>query len=112
MHVATDADADSTLQSRLTEPTLNKRAFLLSIEAIEVNSSVHLFRGNRMRQERQRNLLMLFLLGGFPLLLINSTVLAKPGLLDSGRKTLGGSMAFSDEVVYQGWRIQKHAVIE
>ena len=64
-----------------------------------------------MRQERRRHLLMLFPLGGLLLSLLSSTVLAKPGLLGIGRKTLGGTMVFSDEVVYQDWRIQKHAAI-
>jgi pimeloyl-ACP methyl ester carboxylesterase len=50
--------------------------------------------------------------GLFLLLLLSySTARAEPGLLGFGGKTLGGAFTFSDEVVYQGWRIQKHAII-
>ncbi|MCA9232552.1 MAG: alpha/beta hydrolase [Planctomycetales bacterium] len=36
---------------------------------------------------------------------------AERGLLGIGTRTLGGRFLFSDEVIYQGWRIQKSAVI-
>ena len=49
----------------------------------------------------------------FLLLLSYSSAKAEPGggLLGFGNKTLGGVLMFSDEVVYQDWRIQKHALI-
>jgi hypothetical protein len=35
MHIATDADADTSLQSRLTEPAINKRAFFVAYGNIQ-----------------------------------------------------------------------------
>ncbi len=54
---------------------------------------------------------LVFLEGLFFLLLSYSRVQAEPVLFGIGAKTLGGRMLFADEVVYQDWRIQKHAVI-
>jgi len=47
----------------------------------------------------------------FFLVLFYSPAKAEKGLLGLGARTLGGRFTWSDEVVYQGWRIQKSAVI-
>ncbi len=66
-----------------------------------------------MRKKRRINWLAILILEGLFLLLLSySTAKAEPaGLLGFGNKTLGGVLMFSDEVVYQNWRIQKHALI-
>ncbi len=65
-----------------------------------------------MRRERKINWIALVVLEGLFLLLLSySTAKAESGLFGLGRQTLGGAFMFSDEVVYQGWRIEKHAVI-
>jgi len=65
-----------------------------------------------MRRERKINWLALVVLEGLFLLLLSySTARAEAGLFGLGRMTLGGAFTFSDEVVYQKWRIQKSAVI-
>jgi len=65
-----------------------------------------------MRRGRRINWLALVVLEGLFLLLLSySTVRAEPGLLGLGGRTFGGAFTFSDELVYQGWRIQKHAII-
>jgi len=65
------------------------------------------------RNKRGINWLAVLVLEGLFLLLLSYTQLnAEPGgLLGLGRRTLGGGFTFSDEVVYQNWRIQKNAVI-
>lgn len=70
-------------------------------------------RGNRQNNKsRVINLLALVVLEGLFLLLLSySTARAEPGLLGIRGRTLGGPFMFSDEMIYQGWRIQKHAVI-
>ena len=67
-----------------------------------------------MRKKRRINWIALLVLECLFLLLLSySTAKAEPGggLLGFGNKTLGGVLMFSDEVVYQDWRIQKHALI-
>jgi len=65
-----------------------------------------------MRRQRKINWFALVILEGMFLLLLSySTAKAEPGLFGLGRQTLGGAFTFSDEVVYRGWRIEKHAVI-
>jgi len=66
-----------------------------------------------MRRARTHWLAIVLLEGLFLLLLLlsYSTAKAEPGLFGLGGKTLGGMFTFSDEVVYQKWRIQKHAII-
>ena len=65
-----------------------------------------------MRRGRLNWLALVVLEGLFLLLLSLSTANAEAGgILGLGGRTLGGGLTFSDEVVYQGWRIQKHAVI-
>jgi len=56
-------------------------------------------------------LALVILEGLFFLVLSYSSVQAEGGLLGIGARTLGGRFTWSDEVVYQGWRIQKSAVI-
>ena len=64
-----------------------------------------------MRRTRINWLAIVVLEGLFLVLLSISTARAEPGLLGLGGRTLGGAFTFSDEVVYQDWRIQKHALI-
>jgi len=71
-------------------------------------------RKKKMRTTKKSgiNWLAIFVLEGLFLLLLSySTARAEAGLFGLGGKTLGGPMTFSDEVVYQNWRIQKHAII-
>ncbi len=64
------------------------------------------------KRGRQINWLALIVLEGLFLLLLSySTARAETGLLGLRGRTLGGPFTFSDEMVHQGWRIQKHAVI-
>ncbi len=67
----------------------------------------------KKRKNRKTNWLALLVLEGLFLLLLSYSVArAEPGLLGlGGGRTLGGAFLFSDEVVFQDWRIQKHAVI-
>ena len=75
-------------------------------------SSIPKTEGSAMRRERKINWLAIAVLEGLFLLLLSySTARAEPGLLGLGGKTLGGAFTFSDEVVYQNWRIQRHAII-
>jgi len=69
-------------------------------------------RSAQRKQGRKINWIALIVLEGLFLLLLSySTARAESGLFGLGRQTLGGAIAFSDEVVYQNWRIQKSAVI-
>jgi len=69
-------------------------------------------RSVQRKQGRKINWVALIVLEGLFLLLLSySTAKAESGLFGLGRQTLGGAFAFSDEVVYQNWRIQKSAVI-
>ncbi|MEM8944600.1 MAG: hypothetical protein AAGD11_05395 [Planctomycetota bacterium] len=70
-------------------------------------------RGNqRKTRGRQISWLAILVLEGLFLLLLSySTARAESGLLGLKGRTLGGPFMFSDEMIYQGWRIQKHAVI-
>ena len=70
---------------------------------------MHTSQNNRSR--RINWLALVVLEGLFLLLLSYSHARAETGILGLGRRTLGGVFTFSDEVVYQGWRIQKSAVI-
>lgn len=66
----------------------------------------------RTNKGRRINWLALVVLEGLFLLLLSySTARAETGLLGLRGRTLGGPFTFSDEMVYQGWRIQKHAII-
>ena len=59
-----------------------------------------------------RNWFAAFCLEGlFLLLLFHSQTSAEQGIFGIGTKTLGGRFTFSDEAVYQGWRVQKSAVV-
>ena len=64
-----------------------------------------------MRRQRTPWLVIALLESLFLLALLLSPVRAEPGLLGLGSRTLGGRFTWSDEVVYQGWRIQKSATI-
>ncbi|MCG8448329.1 MAG: putative lipase [Pirellulales bacterium] len=64
-----------------------------------------------MQRARTNWITILLLEGLFLLLLSYSQAHAKQGFFGIGAKTLGGRMLFSDEVVYQGWRVQKSAVV-
>jgi len=69
-------------------------------------------RSVQRKQGRKINWVALLVLEGLFLLLLSySTARAEPGLLGFGSKTLGGPFLFSDEMVYQNWRIQRHAII-
>lgn len=71
-------------------------------------------RNQRTKQGRAIHWVALVVLEGLFLLLLSySTARAEPGagLLGLRGRTLGGAFTFSDEMIYQGWRIQKHAVI-
>ena len=69
-------------------------------------------RNRRMKKSRTINWVALVVLEGLFLLLLSySTAQAEPGLLSFKGRTLGGPFMFSDEMIYQDWRIQKHAVI-
>ena len=63
-----------------------------------------------MRRARTPWLAIIVLESLFLLVLIYSPVRAEPGIFSGlGRRTLGGRFTWSDEVVYQDWRIQQHA---
>jgi len=64
-----------------------------------------------MRRTSQNWLALVILEGLFFLVLSYSSARAEGGLLGIGTRTLGGRFTWSDEVVYQDWRIQKSAVI-
>jgi len=65
-----------------------------------------------MKRQKLNWIAMFALEGLFLVALFCSNVLAEPGgLLGIGSRTLGGRFTWSDEVVYQDWRIQKSAVI-
>ncbi len=65
-----------------------------------------------MRRNRKNWLAFLVLEGLFLVALLYTTTAAEPeGLFGIGTRTLGGRFTWSDEVVYQDWRIQKSAVI-
>ncbi len=64
------------------------------------------------RQKKFHWLALLVLEGLFLVLLTVSLAQAETGgLLGLRGRPLGGGLVFSDEIVYQDWRIQKHAVI-
>ncbi len=64
-----------------------------------------------MRRHRKNWLALLVLESLFLVALLYTAAPAEPGLFGMGSKTLGGRFTWSDEVVYQNWRIQKSAVI-
>ena len=68
-----------------------------------------------MRRARKSWLAILLLeslfLALFLAILSYAPVKAAPGIFGIGAKTLGGRFTWSDEVVYHGWRVQRHAVI-
>ena len=65
-----------------------------------------------MRRARTNWLAVILLEGLFLLILGMSQAKAeRQSFFGIGTKTLGGRMLFSDEVVYQGWRIQKSAMV-
>ncbi len=65
-----------------------------------------------MRRAPNHWLAIVILEGLFLFLLLSySNARAEPGLFGLGGRTLGGAFTFSDEVVYQKWRIQKSALI-
>lgn len=66
---------------------------------------------NTMKSRHINWVALVVLEGLFLLLLSYSTARAENGLLGLRGRTLGGPFTFSDEMVYQGWRIQKHAII-
>ena len=62
-----------------------------------------------MRRARTPWFVIVVLESLFLLALFMSPARAEPGgLLSFGSKTLGGRFTWSDEAVYQGWRIQRH----
>ena len=64
-----------------------------------------------MRRARSNWLAILVLESLFLAALAYSPAKAEPGLFGFGTKTLGGRFTWSDEVVYQGWRVQRSAVV-
>ena len=65
-----------------------------------------------MRCARNNWLAAVVLEALFLLVLTYGSARAEPGgLFGIGSRTLGGPFTWSDEVVYQGWRVQKSAVI-
>jgi pimeloyl-ACP methyl ester carboxylesterase len=66
---------------------------------------------NRLANRLAKLIAVFVLEGLFLLLLSYSHAHAGQNFFGIGRKTLGGRFVFSDEVVYQGWRVQKSAVI-
>ena len=64
-----------------------------------------------MRRTRKNWLVILLLESLFIAALAYAPVRAEGGLFGFGAKTLGGRFTWSDEVVYQGWRVQHSAVI-
>lgn len=64
-----------------------------------------------MRRVRKNWLLMILLETLFFAAVTYTVAHAEPGLFGIGSKTLGGRFTWSDEVVYEDWRIQKSAVV-
>ena len=64
-----------------------------------------------MKRRKNNWLAILLLEGLFLAMLLYTTAAAEPGLLGIGSRTLGGRFTWSDEVVYQDWRIQKSALV-
>lgn len=64
-----------------------------------------------MRRVRRNWLLMILLETLFFAAVTYTVAHAAPGLFGIGSKTLGGRFTWSDEVVYEDWRIQKSAVV-
>ena len=62
---------------------------------------------SRVRVDWRSLLLASFLVS----VLAMAPVQAESGLFGLGTRTFGGAFTWSDEVVYQGWRVQKSAVI-
>ncbi|MGI9429009.1 MAG: esterase/lipase family protein, partial [Bythopirellula sp.] len=70
-------------------------------------------RHGKRSQPRHTHWLAIVLLEGLFLILLSysSARAESRGLFGLGGRTFGGGFTFSDEVVYQDWRIQKHAII-
>lgn len=64
-----------------------------------------------MRRVRKNWLLMILLETLFFAAVTYTVAHAEPGLFGIGSKTLGGRFTWSDEVVYEDWRIQKSAMV-
>ena len=64
-----------------------------------------------MRRAHTNWLALVVLESLFLLVLSYSAARAEPGLFGIGTRTLGGRFTWSDEAVYQDWRVQKSAVI-
>lgn len=64
-----------------------------------------------MRRPKTSWFAIIILEGLFLLLIGYSHANAEERFLGLGTRTLGGRMMFSDEVVYQGWRVQKSAMV-
>ncbi len=64
-----------------------------------------------MKRSSQSWLAIVILESLFLLAISYSAARAEGGLLGIGTRTLGGRFTWSDEAVYQGWRVQKSAII-
>jgi len=64
-----------------------------------------------MKRNSNNWLALIILESLFFLVLLYSPAKAEQGLLGLGTRTLGGRFIWSDEVIYQNWRVQRNAVI-